>query len=258
MVLIRALLVPLLLLTLLRPAGATELSIFAASSLTEALRDLAHNYEASHAGTRVLLNFAGSQTLATQIEQGAPADLFISANPSVMERLQRRDLVDAPRPLLSNQLVLAVRSELAQEITTYQDIARPGLLLVLGNPEVPVGSYTRQLLSGLAADADCGAALVKQIEENVVSEENQVKAILTKLLLGEADAGIVYRSDLTTDASRDLLIIPLPPQHLPQISYPMARIRGGNLKTEAFVSYLYTEQARLVFASYGLQQEGGR
>jgi len=254
MVLIRILLI-LLLVTPALPASATELSVFAASSLTEALRDLVRNYKASHADTRILLNFAGSQTLATQIEQGAPADLFISANQPVMEQLQRQELVETPLPLLRNQLALAVRRDLAPAVTTYQDLARPGLLLVIGNHQVPIGRYTRQLLAELASDPDGDPTLMRRIEENVVSEENQVKAILTKLQLGEADAGIIYHSDLTSDASRDLLTIPLPPQHLPQISYPLARVRGGALETEAFVDYLYSEQARLIFARYGLQRE---
>lgn len=258
MVLIRVLLSLTLLLTLVLPAGATELSVFAASSLTEVLRVLARSYEKTHPDTRIRLNFAGSQTLATQIEQGASADLFISANRPVMERLRRQGLVVSPHPLLSNQLALAVRRDLRPALTSFKDLARPGLLLVIGNRQVPVGRYARHLLVGLAADPACGQTLVGQIEGNVVSEENQVKAIVTKLLLGEADAGIVYRSDLVGSAVRRLTAIPLPPQHLPRISYPLAKVRGGTGQAESLIAYLYGDRAQQIFARYGLRQEGGR
>jgi len=259
MVLIRFLLLPLLLLpALCLPAVASELGVFAASSLTEPLRELARSYESTHAGTRILLNFAGSQTLASQIEQGAPADLFISANRPVMERLMSQGLVESPLQLLKNQLALAVRRDLHPKVTTLEDLARPGLLLAIGNPDVPVGRYTRQLLSSLTADPDCGPELVARIEGNVVSEETQVKAILTKLLLGEADAGIVYRSDLTAGSASRLSVIPLPAQHLPRISYPLARVRGETEQTETFIAYLFSEPARRIFARYGLRREDNR
>ena len=258
MVLIRLLLTLLLLAIFSLSAGASELSVFAASSLTEPLRELARNYESDHAGTKILLNFSGSQTLASQIEQGAPADLFISANQPVMERLEKQGLVGTPQPLLRNQLALAVRRGLHPAITGIRDLARPGLLLTIGNREVPVGSYFRQLLSALPADPDCGPDLVARIEGNVVSEENQVKAILTKLMLGETDAGIVYRSDLASPAAEGLTNIPLPTRHLPRISYPLAKVQGGNRQTGAFVNYLLSKSAARIFARYGLQLENGR
>jgi len=258
MVLTRLLLTLLLMSAFTLPAEARELTVFAASSLTEPLRELARNYESGHTGTKVLLNFAGSQTLASQIEQGAPADLFISANQPVMERLVKQNLVETPRPLLTNQLVLAVRRDLRPIATTLEDLARPGLLLTIGDREVPVGRYTRQLLTGLATDPNCGPDLVARIEGNVVSEESQVKAILTKLLLGEADAGFVYRSDLMSPAANGLTTIPLPQQHLPRISYPLARVRDGKRQSGAFVDYLLSEPARQIFTRYGLQLENLR
>jgi len=163
-----------------------------------------------------------------------------------------------PQHLLSNQLILAVRPELRPAIATYRDLARPGLLLAIGDRQVPVGHYTRLLLAGLAADPDCGPELVARIERNVVSEENQAKAILTKLLLGEADAGIIYRSDLATASARRLIAIPLPTQHLPPISYPLARVRGGTGHSDSFVDFLFSEPAQRIFARYGLQREEDR
>ncbi len=253
MALIRLLLFLLFFLPFVPLASASELSVFAASSLTDAMREVARNFESRHPNAKVLLYFAGSQTLATQIEQGAPADLFLSANSQAMERLQTLDLVSPPQPLLGNQLALAVRQGLQPAVTSMKDLARPGLLLTIGNQQVPVGRYTRQLFAGLATDPAFGPALVKGIEGNVVSEENQVKAVLTKLLLGEADAGIVYRSDLVAGAGRRLQTIPLPGRHLPHIVYPLAKVRGGSAQTAEFVDYLSGEEARQTFDRFGLK-----
>jgi molybdate transport system substrate-binding protein len=258
MALIRPLLLILVFLALGRPAGGVELSVFAASSLTEAMREVAGNFESSHPGAKALLYFAGSQTLATQIEQGAPADLFISANDQVMKRLQSLGLVETPQPLLGNQLALAVRQGLQPALTSVKDLARPGLLLTIGNRQVPVGQYTRQLFAELAADPSFGPALVKGIEGNVVSEENQVKAVLAKLLLGEADAGIVYRSDLAAGAGRRLTAIPLPEQYRPRVVYPLAKVCGGSAQAALFFDYLFRAQAQRIFARYGLQKVGDR
>ncbi len=258
MALIRPLLLTLVFLAISLPVRAGELSVFAASSLTQALREVAGNFESSHPDTKLLLCFAGSQTLATQIEQGAPADLFISANGEVMKRLQSQGLVETPQPLLGNQLALAVRNNLQPAVTSVKDLARPGLLLAIGNRQVPVGQYTRQLFAGLATDPAYGPTLVKGIEGNVVSEETQVKAVLAKLLLGEADAGFVYRSDLVAGAGRRLQTIPLPERHLPRIVYPLAKVRGGSAQAVTFADFLLVNRAQRIFARYGLQLGGER
>lgn len=258
MTLIRTLFSSILLLLLFGtpPASGAELSVFAASSLTEALRELARVYQTEHPGERLLLNFAGSQTLATQIEQGAPVDLFVSADPQAMERLQNQGLVDNPRPLLRNRLVLAARPDLKPQLTTLEDLARPNLLLTVGNHRVPVGRYTRQLFNGLAEDSGYGAALVKKIGGNIVSEENRVKAIVAKLLLGETDAGIVYRSDLASGNASRLTAIPLPKEHNPQAVYPLAKLRGAKAGVDRFVDFLFNSTAQHVFARYGFSPGG--
>ena len=158
-----------------------------------------------------------------------------------MERLQSQGLVATPRPLLGNQLALAVRNDLQPAVTSVKDLARPGLLLAIGNRQVPVGQYTRQLFARLAADPAYGPTLVKGIEGNVVSEENQVKAVLAKLLLGEADAGIVYRSDLAAGAGRRLALpSPYRSSYLPRVVYPLAKVCGGSAQAALFVTYLFS------------------
>jgi molybdate transport system substrate-binding protein len=232
-------------------ASAAELSVFAASSLTEALQELARVYQAQHPDTRISLNFAGSQTLATQIEQGAPADLMLAADPEVIERLQRSGLVDQTRLLLRNRLVLAVRQGLQPELTALAGLGRPGLLLAIGNRQVPVGRYTRQLLAELAADPAYGPELVAQIEANIVSEENRVKAIVAKLLLGEADAGIVYQSDLSAAKAAHLNALPLPKEHNPQARYLLAQLRGSQTRSAEFMAFLLSPAAQQCFTRHG-------
>jgi molybdate transport system substrate-binding protein len=251
MKLLRVLIPLLVLLGSLAPAFAGELSVFAASSLTEALQEAARTYQFRHPETQISLNFAGSQTLAAQIERGAPADLLIAADPEVMTRLQHAGMVESPRRLLRNRLALAVRSDHQPPLQTLADLGRPGLLLVIGNPQVPVGRYTRQLLAGLDYDPDYGPVLVQALEKNIVSEENRVKAIVAKLLLGEADAGFVYQSDLSAATRDRLSVIPLPDRYNPEASYPLAKLHGAGPAADDFGAFLFSPAAQAIFARHG-------
>jgi len=253
MILPRLLLPLLLLLGSLTPAGGTELTVFAASSLSEALQEVARSYQTEHPDVRIALNFAGSQTLAAQIERGAPADLLISADPIVVQRLSSEGLIDKPQLLLRNQLALVVRCDLQPPLQTIAELGRPGLLLVIGNPKVPVGRYTRQLFAGLAADPVYGPDLIRQIEGQIVSEENRVKAIVAKLLLGEADAGIVYQSDINPATAGRLLAIPLPARHNPEAHYPLAKVQGASPAGDDFLAFLTCPAAQAIFTRHGFR-----
>ncbi len=235
------------------PAPAAELSVYAASSLSEALTEVTKRYEQQHPEDRVRLNFAGSQTLATQIEQGAPAELFISANHSVMSRLAESGLVTEVRALLGNRLVVASNPELQPPLETLTDLASSGLLLVIGNPQVPIGYYTRELFANLAASPAYGTELVSRIKRNIVSEEGRVKAIIAKLLLGEADIGIVYQTDLNNSRLRSLAI----PETLnPLATYPLAKVKGGADKSARLYDFLASAEAAEIFRRYGFLNRG--
>ncbi|MCF6177825.1 MAG: molybdate ABC transporter substrate-binding protein [Geopsychrobacter sp.] len=249
----RLLLIGLLMLLIPSLATADELSIFAASSLTEALKLTVQAYQSIHPEDKILLHFAGSQTLATQIEQGAPADLFISANTAVMSRLNRAQLLENPQTLLRNSLIIALCSDLQPRPMAINDLARPGLLLAVGNPRVPVGRYTQNLFNALANDPQYGTRLVRRIKQNIVSQENRDKAIIAKLLLGEIDAGIVYRTDLTAPGARKLRAVELPAAHNPQAEYPLAKVRGAQAATDIFINFLFSAQAREIFIRQGFQ-----
>ena len=231
-------------------ASSAELSLFAASSLSDALHDVIQLYQTEYPDQQVQLHFAGSQTLATQIEKGAPADLFFSANQPVMQRLEQQGLIAPAVPLLGNRLIIAVRSDLPTPLQQLSDLARPGLLLAIGNPQVPVGFYTRQLFSRLAEDQLFGADLVEQIKVNVISEESRVKAIIAKLLLGEVDAGIVYQSDLHAGNSHQLRAVSLPERHNPQARYPLAKVKGGAAEADQLMTFLRSDKAQQIFQRY--------
>ena len=235
------------------PTTAGELSVFAASSLTDALKEIAKSYQTEYPGEQVLLNFSGSQALATQIEQGVPVDLFISANQKAMTRLQNKGLVEDFRPFLYNRLLLVTRIDMQPPMTRIEDLSRSELLVIIGNRQVPVGSYTRQLLSNLAGDPDYGSMLVENIENNVVSEENKVKAIVAKLLIGEADAGIVYQSDFVPDR---LIAVSLPRKHNPLATYFLAKVTGVENQADKFIALLASPEATQVFARHGFPLEG--
>src|SRR6266540_2943795 len=179
-------------------SGATALHVFAAASLAEAFEQIAREFERAHPEARVQLNLAGSQQLATQIEQGAAADVFASADRRWMDYLVERGRVAGePAVFARNRLVVIVPRTKPARIGRLQDLARPGVKLVLGAEAVPVGKYSREVLQNLSRSEAFDAAFARRVLANVVSEEENVKSVVGKVQLGEADAGLCYRSDVT-------------------------------------------------------------
>jgi molybdate transport system substrate-binding protein len=208
----RALLWLALLAVLVLPSAAScrrdadrPLVVFAASSLTGAFGELETAYEAKHPGVDVQLAFAGSQALRLQIEQGAAADVFASAARVHMQALVDAGLVASPEVVAHNALVVAVPMH-GSEIDALEDLPRAERI-VLGSPEVPVGIYARELLA--RADARYGGSFAEAVRARVVSEEANVRLVLAKVELGEADAAIVYRTDAL--ASGKVRAISVPP-----------------------------------------------
>lgn len=198
---------------------STELTISAASSLTGAFEEYGDETEAEER-----FSFAGSDDLAAQIRSGAPADIFASANTSLPGDLFKEGLVDEPETFIANQLVLAVPED--SGIDDVADLQRGGFDLVVGSENVPVGSYTRQVLDGLPeAEADA-------ILEQVRSEEPDVKSIVGKLVAGAADAGFVYASDVEA-TNGDLVAIELPPELEPVVAYGIAIVSDSGDKEAA-------------------------
>jgi molybdate transport system substrate-binding protein len=197
---------------------AGEVVVFQAASLKDAFARLALLFEAEHPGARVVANSAGSQELRAQIEHGAAADVFASADRKHMDALVAQGLVDAPSVFACNELVVVVRTALAASLKSFAELPRAERLVV-GTPEVPVGAYTRQILE--KASARYGAAWTARVEANVASRELNVRQVLSKVVLGEADAGIVYRSDARAAAGK-VAVVTIPPELNVTAEYPLA------------------------------------
>ena len=189
--------VPLLASRPVEPAPST-LNVFAAASLTEAFRELGHTFEQRHPGLTVQFNFAGSQQLALQIEQGAPADVFASADQRWMDYAKEKGEVEGEAPTFArNRLMVIVPRTNPARIGALPDLARRGTKIVMAAEAVPVGKYSREALQKLAGAQGYPAEYDRRVLANVVSQEENVKSVVSKVQLGEADAGIVYRSDVT-------------------------------------------------------------
>ncbi|HNW81223.1 MAG TPA: molybdate ABC transporter substrate-binding protein [Methanoregulaceae archaeon] len=235
--------------------GKTELTVFAAASLTGALTDMAETYETSHPGIHVVLNFDGSQALRTQIEQGAYADVFLSANTKHLYALRDQGLMENSSIGLfaKNKLAVITPASNPGNMTTLADLARPGTRLVIGTKDVPVGDYARQILKKMGNDSTYGPSYTASVLANVISEETTVTGVVTKVQIGEADAGIVYESDITPENRDRFLVITIPDQYNVIAEYPAGIAGSSAHKDEAagFLAYLKGEQGRAILAKYG-------
>ncbi len=206
-----------------RPPRETELVVFAAASLRDAFTQLAAGFEAAHPESRVVFNFAGTQELRTQIEHGAGADVFASADQKHMDALARAALALPPVVFARNEPVVVVAKESAERIRTLADVANAERI-VLGAPEVPIGRYTLQLLE--RASASLGADFRARVESKVVSRELNVRQVLAKVMLGEAEVAFVYRSDAVAAADR-VSVVAIPRDVNVIADYPIAALKDA-------------------------------
>jgi molybdate transport system substrate-binding protein len=252
----------LALLTLLAgcaPAGqvapARTLVVLAAASLMQPFNEIAALYEAEHSGVQVMFNFAGSQQLAQQIVQGAPGDVFASASQRHMDAVVAVGRVNPESPVLLgyNRLVVAYPVKNPANLAALTDLARPGLKLILAAAEVPAGQYSLDFLSKAAQDPAFLPTFREDVLANVVSYESNVKAVVTKVSLGEADAGIVYASDLGGTAGKDLGWIDIPPELNVLAAYPIAALNDSSQLelAQAFVELVRSPAGQEILMRYG-------
>lgn len=230
------------------PERAT-LTVFAASSLQETFADLERAFERQNPQVDLRVQLAGSQALRLQIEQGAQADLFASANVEHLDALDRAGLITRRQPLASNLLTLVVPRDNPSKIKDFQDLPL-ARRIVVGAPEVPVGAYTQQLLD--KASARYGAAFGQVVRQHIASQEANVRLVRAKVELGEADAAIVYASDAV---GRDqLTVIPIPDDLNVSVVYHIGAVKGGAAGAwgERFLSWLGEEEASGVLSRRGL------
>jgi len=200
-----------------------ELTVFAASSLTDAFNELAEAFEAQNEGVEVVLNYAGSSQLSTQLNEGIAADVFASANPAQMQNVMDGGRIEAGTEVIfvSNRLTIIVPADNPAGIRSLEDLAKPGVQLILAVEGVPVRQYTDEIVAAMAA------GFQQQFYGNLVSEEDNVRQVSAKVALGEADAGIVYTSDVTPDISGQVQQITIPDFQNVIATYPIAPLNDA-------------------------------
>lgn len=235
-------------------SSPVTLNVFAAASLQAAFTKIGSQFDAAHSNVKTTFNFAGSDALATQINQAAPADVFASANTAQMDVVVKAGNIDASavKTFAHNRLVVVLPKDNPGNISTLQDLGKSGVKVVLAAKTVPVGGYALQFLTKASADPSYGATYQANVLKNVVSYEADVKSVLSKVSLGEADAGIVYTTDAATaaDTTTQLAI----PDNLNVIAtYPLGVVKASKNASVAqqFVDYVAGADGQAVLASFG-------
>jgi molybdate transport system substrate-binding protein len=233
--------------------GATvSLNVFAAASLTESFSDIKKAYQTSHPNITITYNFAGSQTLKQQIANGAPCDVFAAADQTNMQKAASANLVGPDHIFARNKLVVIVPTSNPAHINSLHDLAKSGVKIDIGAPSVPVGKYTSQMLDNLGKTAGYGESYVSSVKKNVVSQENNVKAIVQKVSLGIVDAGIVYATDLTPTLIKQVTTIDIPESANIVAKYPIAVAKKSAhpSEAEAFVQSILSSDGQAILAKY--------
>ncbi len=234
-------------------AASQTLTVFAAASLHNAFTDIAAKFEAAHPGVSVRLNFDGSQILETQIANGAPADVFASADQRSMSKATDAGLVNAPVAFARNSLVAILQFDL--EIRSLRDLTHDNLKLAICAEEVPCGRYTRVALQKMSADPHFWPDYGKQVQRNVVTLEQNVEGVVQKVLLGEADAGFAYASDVVQASGIRMRSFPIPDEDQEVAAYPIAVVkRSGNAAlAQAFVDYVLSSDGQASLTARGFR-----
>jgi len=232
--------------------GSVELTVFVAASLREAFSDLARAYESSHPGVRLLVTADASNALRAQIETGAVADLFASADTANPQRLVDAGSTAGPaRVFAANELALVTPAADAAGIRNAYDLARPGVRVVAAGPDVPISGYAARLIENLQAYRGAQAGLGDAIEANIVSREDNVRAVLAKIELGEGDAAFVYATDARGDPK--VRVVPLPPGV--NVRAACAAVVPGSaahpVEASAFLDWLAGPEAGAILRAHG-------
>jgi molybdate transport system substrate-binding protein len=223
-----------------RPLGGT-VSVFAAASLTAAFNSLGTSFQGSNSGVTMKFNFAGTPTLVTQIEQGAPADVFASADTTNMDKLKGDGFTTGtPQVFARNKLEIVVGPGNPKSITRLADLAKPGVIYITEAPTVPAGKYALQALN------------MAGVTVTPKSLETDVKSVVSKIELGEADAGIVYTTDVRA-AGGKVTGVPIPDAENVIATYPIVAVKAttNSAAANAFIAYVLSASGQAKLQSFG-------
>ncbi len=233
--------------------GGGTLTVLAASSLTDAFGELADRFEDQNPGVEVRQSFESSSTLLTQIQQGAPADVFASASEEEMDKAVEEGLVAEPEVFVKNREVVLVPKENPAGIEGFREVAKPGVRLVLAEEGVPAADYALEILG--KADEEYGPGFRKDVLSNVVSRESDVRASVNRVAVGDADATFGYASDYTPDIRDRVDVVPIPPDLNIIATYPVAALEGAKEPELAreWVDLVTGEEGQRVLEKWGFE-----
>jgi molybdate transport system substrate-binding protein len=226
------------------PTGSDEIVVFAAASLTDAFNEIGAAFKQTNPHATITFNFGASSQLRTQLEQGARADVFASADQAQMDNARKADA--------RNRLVLIVPKDNPARIAAVEDLGNDGIKFVTAQQGVPIGQYTTALLDKAVADPAYGADFKTKVEGNIVSREDNVRQVVSKVQLGEADVGVVYTTDVTPQVRDQVQQIAVPDPLQTIASYPIAVAKGSNAAGgEAFVQFVLGQTGQAILARWG-------
>lgn len=235
-------------------AEPKEITAFTAASLTGAFGEIGQIYK-NETNISVVFNFDGSQALRTQIENGAYADIFTSANKKQMNAVKADGLMNNSSVIIftKNKLSLIVPKDNPGKVNNLTDLAKPGLKIVIGTKDVPVGDYAMQIINKLGNDSSYGEEYKKNVLANVISQETNVNYVVTKVALGEADVGFAYVSDITEDLSSKVTKVDIPDEYNIIAEYPIGVLKDSKYpaESEKFIELVTSAEGKAILEKYG-------
>lgn len=229
--------------------NSQQVVVFAASSLTDAFNELAEEFQGQNEGIEVVFNYGGSSQLAAQLTEGAAADVFASANATQMQNVidNGRIAAGTEEMFVSNRLTIVVPDDNPAGIAALEDLAQPDVQLILAVEGVPVRQYTDEIVAVMDADFQ------QQFYGNLVSEEENVRQVSAKVALGEADAGIVYTSDVTPDTAAQVQQITIPEAQNVIATYPIAPLADAPHPelAQRFIEFVLSTEGQAILARWG-------
>lgn len=227
-----------------------EITVFAAASLTESMEEIVQKFKEKNPEFKVNVHLAGSSKLRVQIEQGVNADIFISANSKHYDVLKEKGFISVGEHFLNNSMVVIVPKENKKKINKIEDLQKK-CKLVIAQKEVPAGNYARKIINSL--NGAFGEKYEDNVLKNIVSEESNIKQVVNKVVLGEADAAFVYKSDVTAKVKEKVNVIDIPSKYNVKATYWIAKLKQSENKGEvdSFYEFLLQKESKEIFEKYG-------